>query len=295
MFAGALVRYRGSHWERTRGVHGRDDGGTRAYLVRTQEAFMNTNPPSRSEGEVVRSRGTPFGFIVRLLVALVLTVPWCSAAILVGLVHREAGFSVGVTYLRFLQALFGIRVRVENENPEPLLGCVFVLLNQTSLLDGPVLAPAIPRPLRWITNLEYALIPLYGWTVALWGYVVVRQWPSQAKKTVAKAARFLKDGGNVMVSVEGRRSKDGLLSPYKKGPVVLAIEAKADIVPVVHLGVRDCMPHGAWRIRPGDVTVRFLRSIPTRDARYDDRTQLVEALRCLGERASTVAVSERNG
>lgn len=245
---------------------------------------MSTERSSRSESHVVRLDPNPIGCVARLFVAILLMLPWYSTAILVGLIHRETGFCVALSYIRFLHRLYGLRVRVENENKEPLHGCVFILLNQTSLLDGPVGAPAIPRPWRVITNIEYAMIPVFGWGMAIWGHVIVRQWPSQSKKTIEKVRRFLAKGGNVWISIEGRRSRDGLLSPYKKGPAVLAIEAKADVVPVVHLGVKDCMPHGDWKIRPGNVTVRFLRSIPTSDFQYEDRTQLIKNLRDLAER-----------
>src|SRR5512134_2469275 len=239
---------------------------------------------SQSETPVVQLDPTPIGCVARLFIALSLMLPWYSTAMLVGLIHRETGFCIGLSYIRFLHRLYGLRMRVENENKEPLHGCVYILLNQTSLLDGPVGAPAIPRPWRVITNIEYAMIPVFGWGMAIWGHVIVRQWPSQAKKTIEKVTRFLARGGNVWMSIEGRRSKDGLLSPYKKGPVVLAIHAKADIVPVVHLGVRECMPYGEWKIRPGNVTVRFLRSISTRELQYEDRTRLIEKLRDLAER-----------
>ena len=85
-------------------------------------------------------------------------------------------------------------------------------------------------------------------------------------------------------SNEGKRSKDGLLSPYKKGPVVLAINAKAKIVPVIHSGVQDCLPYGKWRIRPGKVKVRFLEVITTESMQYEDRDKLVNKLRTIAEK-----------
>lgn len=245
---------------------------------------MHAKRSSQLEDDVVRLDRNPIGYLARLLIALVLMLPWYSIAMLVGLIHRETGFSIALGYVRFLHRLYGLRVGVENENKEQLHGCVFILVNQTSLLDGPVAAPAIPRPWRVITNVEYAMIPIFGWGMAIWGHVIVRQRPSQARKTIEKVRGFLARGGNVWISIEGKRSKNGLLSPYKKGPAVLAIEAQADVVPVVLLGVRACMPYGEWKIRPGKVTVRFFRSIPTRDLHYEDRTLLIRKLRDLAER-----------
>ncbi len=245
---------------------------------------MYTKRSSRSERNAIRLNRNPIGYLARSLIAVVLMFFWYSTGMIVGLIHRETGFSIALGYVRFLHRLYGLRVVVENENKEPLHGCVFILLNQTSLLDGLIGAPAIVRPWRVITNIEYAMIPVFGWGMAIWGHVIIRQWPSQAKKTIERVRRFLVRGGNVWISIEGKRSKDGKLSPYKKGPAVLAIGAKADVVPVVYFGVRDCMPYGEWKIHPGNVTVRFLRSISTRDLQYDDRTRLVENLRDLAER-----------
>jgi 1-acyl-sn-glycerol-3-phosphate acyltransferase len=70
---------------------------------------------------------------------------------------------------------------------------------------------------------------------------------------------------------------------FKKilGPI--AINAKAKIVPVIHSGVQDCLPYGKWRIRPGKVTVRFLKAIPTEEMQYEDRQGSVNTLRAIAE------------
>jgi 1-acyl-sn-glycerol-3-phosphate acyltransferase len=46
---------------------------------------------------------------------------------------------------------------------------------------------------------------------------------------------------------EGRRSPDGRLSPCKKGPVVLALNSGADIVPFYFEGASAACPTGAGR------------------------------------------------
>jgi 1-acyl-sn-glycerol-3-phosphate acyltransferase len=66
--------------------------------------------------------------------------------------------------------------------------------------------------------------------------VIIRHLPNQAKKKFKKAESFLRKGGLVYLSIEGKRSFDGSLSPYKKGPALLAIQANAKIFPVIILG-----------------------------------------------------------
>lgn len=225
------------------------------------------------------------GYLLRSVIAGISLVPWYSLGMIVALVDQDRGLRIFISWNRFFLKLFRIEISLENENHATVTmnGCVFILLNQTSLLDGPIGAMIIPLPWRGLVNIEYALIPIFGWAMCIFSWIIIRQLPKQAKKTMQKVESFLQGGGNLWVSIEGRRSKDGLLSPYKKGPVVLAINAIAKIVPVIHSGVRDRLPYGKWRIRPGKVTVRFLKAIPTEDMKYEDRQELVNTLRTLAE------------
>lgn len=161
---------------------------------------------------------------------------------------------------------------------------VFVHLNQASLIETFVLPWMAPLPYRIIVNLEYVLLPIFGWSsLGLGSRVVVRQWPAQAKRAIRRAIADLRDGGSYVISIEGRRSPDGALQPYKKGAVVMAIESGATLVPVVVRGARECLPFGAWRVRPGRIEVDYLEAIETRGLTYDDRNVLLALLRTLAE------------
>jgi 1-acyl-sn-glycerol-3-phosphate acyltransferase len=105
-------------------------------------------------------------YLLRRLLNVVVTVPWLSLGMIVGVVHKEAGVSILFSWVRFFFRLFDVEVTSEDENDpgQPLNGCIFTLLDQTSLLDGPIGVTAIPRPCRGIVNLEYALIPFFGWS-----------------------------------------------------------------------------------------------------------------------------------
>lgn len=80
------------------------------------------------------------------------------------------------------------------------------------------------------------------------------------------------------MSIEGKRSKDGCLNPFKKGPVVLAIQSQAIIFPVIVHGSNHCLPFGEWKIRPGKVTMKFLEPLSTEGMRYEDRDVIIERL-----------------
>jgi 1-acyl-sn-glycerol-3-phosphate acyltransferase len=77
-----------------------------------------------------------------------------------------------------------------------------------------------------------------------------------------------------VVFPEGTRSRDGRLLPFKKGPFVLAIAAQVPLIPVFVDGSFAILPKGAVHPRPGLVTVRIGRPIPTEGMTYEDRNEL---------------------
>jgi 1-acyl-sn-glycerol-3-phosphate acyltransferase len=224
-------------------------------------------------------------FPIRSIIHFLVMVPWLSFGILIGLFDRESGVSIIFSWIRFFSSMYSIEVSVRNDNDssECLSGCVFSLLNQNSLLDGPVGICAIPRPCKGIVNLEYAMIPFFGWSMWIFCWVIIRQWPSQARKTLAKVESYLQNGGNLWMSIEGRRSKNGSLSQFKKGPVVMAIRAQTGIVPVIIYGTKEVLGYGNYRIKPGKVVVRLLKKIHTNGMKYEDRVILLNQLVALAE------------
>jgi 1-acyl-sn-glycerol-3-phosphate acyltransferase len=183
--------------------------------------------------------------------------------------------------------VFGIELEVEIEEP---LGedraYVFAHLNQTSFLESFIYPSMMPRPLQMVINIEFTLFPFIGqWLVALGATVVVRQWPAQAKRALEGAVQRLKRGECYGISLEGRRSRDGRLSRYRKGAVVMAIEGQADLVPFYIEGARESWPYGAWLPRPGRVRAVLLRPISVAGLTYRDRDALIERLRDIAEEA----------
>ena len=202
------------------------------------------------------------------------------AALLTSLSGRERAISLTVWYYEKVLSIFGVSVRLEleeglEEKPE---GAVFPILNHVSLLD-PILSPIVGhRPFRGVVNFEFTLMPFVGWLSLFSSFVLFRQMPSQSRKTIERAVSFIKKGGNVCSTIEGVRSKDGTLSPFKKGPIVMAIKAQAPISPLVMYGSREVLPYGSAYIRPGKVLIKMLKPISTVGFDYEDRDQFVEYL-----------------
>ena len=94
---------------------------------------------------------------------------------------------------------------------------------------------------------------------------------------VRSATAVLRQGLNMTIYVEGHRSFDGKLLPFKKGPFYLAMECGVAVVPVTIAGTHYVMPKGRFAIKPGTVTVVFHAPIEPKD--FGSRQYLMEKVR----------------
>jgi 1-acyl-sn-glycerol-3-phosphate acyltransferase len=100
---------------------------------------------------------------------------------------------------------------------------------------------------------------------------------------VRDATEVVKQGIHMTVYVEGHRSYDGKLLPFKKGPFYLAEECKTPVVPVTISGTHRAMPKGRFAIKPTVVTVTFHPAIEPAD--FGTRDRLMEKVRAAIESA----------
>ncbi len=181
-----------------------------------------------------------------------------------------------------------ITLRIDDRSglaPEDDRPRLFVHLDQQTLIPIVTYPLIFQRRFSLIVNIEFALLPLIGWlSVAEGAVVIVRQWPEQAREGMRRATQRIREGESFGISIEGRRSHDGQLSPYKKGPVVLAIDAQCDIVPFMTHGEWPLWPRGQWFVRSGTIDVVLYPAISTKGLCYADRDGLVARLRDLAER-----------
>ncbi|MBV9573970.1 MAG: 1-acyl-sn-glycerol-3-phosphate acyltransferase, partial [Acidobacteriales bacterium] len=94
---------------------------------------------------------------------------------------------------------------------------------------------------------------------------------------VRAAAGVIRQGVNMTIFVEGKRSFDGKLLPFKKGPFYLATECGVPVVPVTIAGTHYVMPKRRFAIKPGEVTVIFHDAIEPQD--FISREALLQNVR----------------
>jgi 1-acyl-sn-glycerol-3-phosphate acyltransferase len=169
---------------------------------------------------------------------------------------------------RSLVRLYDVDVRLTDRNlgtPHALNLAngpyLMVLLNQCSLLEAPTFPSAHYFPSSFFMNWEYCAIPFLGWNSWLTGISIDRANSNSAQAGADEAIRLMRDENvSFYMSIEGRRSEDGGLCPYKRGAAVMAISAGATIVPIISKNMRTLLPFGDWRVRPGQMEIIMEKS-----------------------------------
>jgi 1-acyl-sn-glycerol-3-phosphate acyltransferase len=150
--------------------------------------------------------------------------------------------------------------------------------NHVSNIDPPIMVPLIPRRTSVMVKKELFDYPILGKTMRIGSLVPVDRGNKEAGiAAVRAAAAVLRQGINMMIYVEGHRSFDGKLLPFKKGPFYLAIECGVPVVPVTIAGSHQVMPKGRFAIEPGTVTVIFHPPIEPQD--FGSRECLMKKVR----------------
>lgn len=185
----------------------------------------------------------------------------------------------GVKGVMFFVRAVGVRVRVLGLERIPPGVCLFVA-NHTSSADAPAVVGAIPRRVALILKESLFKFPIVGQAFSSAHFVPVnRRAHDSAVASVEKATEILRAGQSFLIYPEGTRSPDGRLQRFKKGAVVMAINAGVPIVPMVCSGAHRIMEKRSLVIHPGDVVVEFLDPIESSGYSIDQRDALNEKIR----------------
>lgn len=175
--------------------------------------------------------------------------------------------------------LGGIRVQVVGLERVPKGRASIFMSNHVSNLDPPVLLPLIPGRTSVFLKRSLMKIPVLGFGMRLAEFLPVSRAGNveEARESTEKAVAVLHKGIHIMTFVEGTRSLDGQLLPFKKGPFYLAMEAGATCVPVTITGTVGMMRKGSLKVRPGTARVEF--HAPVEAAEVGDREELLARVR----------------
>jgi 1-acyl-sn-glycerol-3-phosphate acyltransferase len=213
-------------------------------------------------------------FVILGIPAAIIFIPWSIITGNVLPLYNATQMIVRTGYF-----LARIRIDVKGRELVPKKTACIFMANHVSNLDPPALIPNIPGRTSAFLKRSLMHVPVLGWGFRLGEFIPVDRdgRKESAQESIAAARRVLAKGVHITTFVEGTRSKDGRLLPFKKGPFYLAKEAGAPCVPVSIWGTETMMSKGSLRIDPGIAHVTFHAPINPDD--YETREDLLAAVR----------------
>jgi 1-acyl-sn-glycerol-3-phosphate acyltransferase len=202
-------------------------------------------------------------------------------------------YRVGTWIARSGVRIAGIEVQLVGRERLDSARTYIFMSNHASNIDPPLLIPRIPGRTSVMVKQELFKIPVLGKAMRMASLVPVdRRQRDAGIAAVRAAAEVVNSGLHMTIYVEGHRSYDGKLLPFKKGPFYLAEECKVAVVPVTICGTHAVMPKGRFSMRPGPVTITFHQPIEPRD--FGSREELLEKVRTAIDRALPEACRSRS-
>jgi 1-acyl-sn-glycerol-3-phosphate acyltransferase len=210
---------------------------------------------------------------IALPIAALISFPWAFATGDIRLLYR-----IGMWGARTGVWLTGVRVEmIGMERLEPNATYVF-MVNHVSNIDPPLLLPRIPGRTSVMAKQELFRLPILGRAMRLGSLVPVDRGNRDAGIAAVRAAEaVVKKGIHMTIFVEGHRSFDGKMLPFKKGPFYLAEQCQVPVVPMTITGTHYVMPKGRFSLKPGLVSMIFHQPIPP--AEFGTRDELMARVR----------------
>ena len=216
---------------------------------------------------------------VLILVYIVLAAP--LALTLGGIFRWKRGmFAMGHAGVQLALRSVGIRYRVTGLDQVPRDRAVVFCSNHESNVDPPVLFEALHPTLHVLYKAELRRFPVMRTVFDVGGFVPIERGNrDRAMASISRGAQALRSGLSFLIFPEGTRSRTGELLAFKKGGIIMAIEAQAPLVPVAIQGGRGAMRKGSAIVRPTSVSVRVGTPIETAGLGISDRDEVSARVR----------------
>ncbi|MGO8787947.1 MAG: lysophospholipid acyltransferase family protein [Terriglobia bacterium] len=218
-----------------------------------------------------------FVTIATFLYILVVGLPFLIHAWLTK--NTDKLYQVGITGARWALWISGVRLEVQGLEKIPHGRAAIYMPNHQSNCDPPAVISILP-PVLVMAKQEFFRVPVLGTAMVYRGFIPVeRKNRERAIAAVERAVESMKRRKSFLAFPEGTRSRDGRLQTFKKGLFVMAIKAKALIVPISVSGARKIMPKGRFVIHPGVVRITIQDPICAENYTLEERRKLIEVTR----------------
>jgi 1-acyl-sn-glycerol-3-phosphate acyltransferase len=194
--------------------------------------------------------------LIPLVVVLTLLFSFLSVLFSILVNPRFASRYFASFWARLLARLTPIAVTIKGQENADRERSYVVVSNHQSQYDILLIYGWLALDLKWVMKQELRKMPGIGIGCEKVGHIFVdRRNPKLASQAITDALKRLGDGVGILFFVEGTRSLDGRLLPFKKGAFRTAIEQQLPVLPITAVGTRDILPAKTLKLFPGRATL----------------------------------------
>lgn len=157
-----------------------------------------------------------------------------------------------------------------------------IMTNHASLLDIPISFYVFPKTsIRMLAKKELSRIPIMARAMKKAEFPFIdRKNREQAIKDLAYAKKLMETGVVLWIAPEGTRSKDGKLHSFKKGGFITAIQAQAQIIPLMIENAHEVMGKNQFRVNTHTtVHAHIGKPIDAKDYTLENKEALMTKVR----------------
>lgn len=168
---------------------------------------------------------------------------------------------------------------VGRENIDPKTSYVFVC-NHQGAFDIWTIYGYLGHNFKWLMKKSLEKVPFVGKACKSAGHVMVDDSnPRGVRQTIEESEERLRGGMSVVIFPEGSRTRDGHLTPFKRGAFMLASEFKLPVVPLTIDGAFKAMPRTTYNVTPGRITLTIHEPIIPSPRGFNTRELMAQTRR----------------
>ena len=154
---------------------------------------------------------------------------------------------------------FGGQILKRDSNPPSKVNQPYIyMFNHASMFDQFMIGAYTNHYLTAVAAIEIFKYPLWGQVLNKYGIIpIYRKKIKKALSSLSEAEKRISNGASILIAPEGTRTTDGKLGEFKKGPFHLAKNSEATIIPIGLIGAFKAKKKTDWRIKPGQLILRF--------------------------------------
>ncbi|XP_077169751.1 1-acyl-sn-glycerol-3-phosphate acyltransferase alpha-like [Paroedura picta] len=184
------------------------------------------------------------------------------------------------TFIWPLKRYYGLKIAVQGSEHLKTKGPYVMVCNHQTYLDLMGMMEIIPDRCAPVAKKEVLYLGPVGYACWLSGMIFIdRRKKEEARAILRQAADNMhRENMRIWVYPEGTRNKGKTLLPFKRGAFHLAVQAQVPIIPAVISSYRDFYCSKEKRFAEGNLIIRILPKIETRDLGAEDVPVLTESI-----------------